>query len=76
VTIVGLGSIIGGSVLMESIFQYPGMGLLLFNAARSRDFPLLMGGVLFTATLFILGTLIADFTYKLIDPRAEVNVSR
>lgn len=74
--VIGLGSIIGGSVLIEAIFQYPGMGLLLFDAAQARDFPLLMGGVLVTAGLFILGTLLADFTYKLVDPRADVNVSR
>lgn len=74
--VIGLGALIGGSVILETIFQYPGMGLLLFDAAIMRDFPLLMGGFVITAILFVFGTLLADFTYKLIDPRAEVNVER
>ena len=74
--VIGLGGIIGGSVLMEEIFQYPGMGLLMLDAALARDFPLLMGVFLITTTMFIIGTLIADFTYPLIDPRADMLAER
>ncbi|WP_436927529.1 ABC transporter permease [Halosimplex amylolyticum] len=70
--VIGLGGILGGSVIMEQIFSYPGMGLLMFNATVSRDFPVLMGGFTITSFLFVIGTLIADFTYSIIDPRADL----
>ena len=69
--VIGLGALIGGSVILEQIFAYPGMGLLMFNATISRDFPLLTASLIITTAIFVLGTLIADFTYALVDPRAE-----
>ena len=74
--VIGLGGLLGGSVIMEMIFQYPGMGLLMFEAAIRRDFPVLMGVFAVISILFVIGTLIADFTYPLIDPRADVKESR
>ena len=74
--VVGIGGILGGSVIMEMIYQYPGMGLLMFEAAIMRDFPVLMGTFMITSFLFIIGTILADFTYPLIDPRADVKASR
>jgi peptide/nickel transport system permease protein len=74
--VIGLGGLIGGSVILEQIFQYPGMGMLMFEAALSRDFPLLMGTFIITSVIFVFGTLLADFTYSLIDPRADVKANR
>jgi len=74
--VIGLGALLGGSVILEQIFQYPGMGLLLFEAVVSRDFPVVMGAFIITTVLFIIGTLLADFTYPLIDPRADVKASK
>jgi peptide/nickel transport system permease protein len=74
--IVGLGSLLGGSAILEMIYQYPGMGLLLYEAAIMRDFPLLMGVLVMTSVLFVLGTVLADFSYPLIDPRADMKKSR
>lgn len=74
--VIGLGSLLGGSVILEQIFQYPGMGMLMFDAAVGRDFPVLMGALFLTSLIFIIGTLIADFTYSLIDPRADVTANR
>jgi peptide/nickel transport system permease protein len=74
--VIGLGGLLGGSVILEQIFQYPGMGLLMFEAVQARDFPVLMGGFLITSFLFVIGTLLADFTYSLIDPRADVMANR
>jgi len=74
--VIGLGALLGGSVILEQIFQYPGMGLLLFDAVEARDFPVLMGGFIITSFIFIIGTLLADFTYSMIDPRADVTASR
>ena len=52
------------------------MGHLIFRAAILRDFPVLMGSLVMVTFLFVIGTLIADFTYPLIDPRAEMKESR
>lgn len=69
--VLGLAGLIGGAVVLEQIFNYSGMGLLMFDAAIQRDFPLLTANLIVTTSLFIVGTLVADFTYTLIDPRAE-----
>jgi peptide/nickel transport system permease protein len=69
--VIGIGGILGGSVILESIFSYPGMGLLMFEATVARDFPLLTANIIIATLFFVTGTLIADFTYALIDPRAE-----
>lgn len=74
--VISLGGLLGGSVILEMIFQYPGMGHLMYRAAILRDFPVLMGSLVLVTFLFVIGTLIADFTYPLIDPRAETNVNR
>jgi peptide/nickel transport system permease protein len=74
--VVSLGGLLGGSVILERIFQYPGMGDLMFEAAILRDFPVLMASLIMVTVLFVIGTLIADFTYPLIDPRAEMKTSR
>jgi peptide/nickel transport system permease protein len=74
--VISLGGLLGGSVILEMIFQYPGMGHLIFRAAILRDFPVLMGSLVMVTFLFVIGTLIADFTYPLIDPRAEMKESR
>lgn len=69
--LIGLGGILGGSVILEAIFAYRGMGLLMLQAALMRDFPLLTTAMIIAAGLYVIGTLLADFTYSLIDPRAE-----
>ncbi len=69
--IIGLGGMLGGTVILEEIFAYPGMGMLMFDATVMRDFPLLTANLIIVTILFVIGTLIADFTYALIDPRAE-----
>ena len=69
--LIGIGGLLGGSVILETIFAYRGMGLLMFEATVSRDFPILTAGLIITTFLFVLGTILADFTYALIDPRAE-----
>lgn len=74
--VISLGGLLGGSVILEMIFQYPGMGYLMFQAAILTDFPVLMGALVIVTFLFVIGTLIADFTYPLIDPRAKMKVSR
>jgi ABC-type dipeptide/oligopeptide/nickel transport system permease component len=71
VTIVGLqfGSLLGGAVLTETIFGWPGIGQLLVTAIGQRDFPIVQGTTLVTALLFALVTLAVDLLYAAIDPR-------
>lgn len=74
VTILGLSipGLIGGSVIFETIFAIPGMGQLYYSSAMARDYPVVMGMLVIIAVLTLLGNLIADITYALIDPRIRV----
>ena len=71
VTLVGLTlpSILGGSVVLEQIFNWPGMGLLFLESIYRRDYPVIMGLTLMFSTLTLLGQLLADMLYALVDPR-------
>ena len=70
-TIIGLqtGLLLSGAVLTETVFAYPGMGSWLRDAIFNRDYPVLQGGVLFLAVVFVLVNLIVDISYALINPR-------
>lgn len=67
---IQIAFILGGSVILETIFTYPGMGQVLFKATQARDYPVIMGGLTVSVVLFVIAMLIADFTYSRIDPRA------
>jgi peptide/nickel transport system permease protein len=71
ITILGLRipALVGGSVLIETIFNYPGIGLTMIRATNGLDYPLLMGGVLVTAVVVLVSNLIADLAYGFADPR-------
>ncbi|QGZ62166.1 ABC transporter permease [Paraburkholderia acidisoli] len=64
-----LGYLIGGLVVVESLFRYPGIGSLIYNAAKSKDFPLLEAGVLTVGAVYTLANLAADALHALLDPR-------
>ncbi len=68
---MSIASIFGGSIILETIFTYPGMGWYMNRAFQTRDYPLLMGSFLLTTTMVILGIYVADLTYGKIDPRVE-----
>jgi peptide/nickel transport system permease protein len=74
VTILGLSlpGLIGGSVIVESIFAIPGMGQLMVQAVFARDYPIIMGNLVIVATLTLLANLIADISYGLVDPRIRL----
>ena len=63
------GALLGGAVIIETIFSLPGLGLLAINAVKARDLPLIQGTVLVFAVSFVLVMLIVDIIYVLIDPR-------
>jgi peptide/nickel transport system permease protein len=71
ITLLGLSvpGLIGGSVIFESIFSIPGMGQLFYQGVMARDYPLVMGILVITAVLTLIGNLLADVTYALADPR-------
>jgi|SRR5450756_2034473 len=71
VTVVGLqfGTLLGGAVLTETVFGWPGIGQLLIDSIFSRDYPLVQGIVLTFSTLFILVNLVVDVVYAFVDPR-------
>ncbi len=78
VTILGLSlpTLIGGSVIVESIFAIPGMGQLMVQAAFERDYPVLMGNLVIVSTLTLVANLMADLAYSLVDPRIRVGRRR
>jgi peptide/nickel transport system permease protein len=71
ITILGLSvpDLLGGSVIFETIFAIPGMGQLFYQSVMSRDYPLIMGILTIGAFLTLLGNLLADVGYALVDPR-------
>jgi peptide/nickel transport system permease protein len=71
VTFMGLqfGVLLGGAVVTEQIFSWPGMGRLVVDAISSRDYPVIQGAILFFAVLFVIINLIVDLLYGVLDPR-------
>jgi peptide/nickel transport system permease protein len=75
VTLLGIAipDVFGGALIIEQIFTYPGLGKLAFDAAIGKDYPLVMGITVVAGTLVILGNLVADVVYGLLDPRIRLN---
>ena len=71
VTLMGIqvGYLLGGSILVETVFSWPGLGLQLYEAIGARDLPLVQGGVLLVATMFVFINLFVDVLYAVLDPR-------
>lgn len=70
-TLVGLilGNLLGGIAVLETVFTLPGLGRLLVDAIFARDYPVVQGCLLFTATIYVLVNLVVDLCYPLLDPR-------
>ena len=75
VTIIGLqtGLLLSGAILTETVFAIPGMGSWLAEAISFRDYPVLQGGILFVAVVFVLVNLLVDLAYAFIDPRVRLS---
>jgi peptide/nickel transport system permease protein len=71
VTGVQLATLLGGVVVVEVIFAWPGLGRLTYDAVQARDYPVLQGAVLIFATIFLLVNLLVDLLYAALDPRIE-----
>ena len=74
VTILGLRLpvLVGGALLIETVFAWPGIGRLGYEAVMQRDYPVILGLLIFTGTLTIVGNLLADITYAFVDPRVKL----
>jgi peptide/nickel transport system permease protein len=73
ITTLRLPGLIGGAIIIEYMFAWPGMGLLSIEAIQKRDYPILMGLVFFSATLVLYANLLADVLYAYADPRIRVD---
>lgn len=73
VTLIGMALpfLLGGSVLIERVFAWPGMGLLAVEAIGARDYPIILATSMIAAVLVVVGNLVADVTYALVDPRVS-----
>jgi peptide/nickel transport system permease protein len=73
VTLLGLmlPGLLSGTVVLESIFSWPGMGLLFLDAIHARDYPLIMGLTFLFSVLTLVGTLLSDLMYAVVDPRVS-----
>lgn len=71
ITVIGtqLGYLLGGTVITEKVFSWPGVGRMAVDAVMKRDFPLIQGTVLFLAAIFIVVNLLVDLSYGVLDPR-------
>lgn len=74
--VIAIGFLFGGSVILEQVFTYPGLGYYLYQAVSARDYPLMMGCFLLITFAVVIGVLVADLTYDRIDPRAGGEGSR
>jgi peptide/nickel transport system permease protein len=72
VTATQLGYLMGGLVVVETLFRYPGIGGLIYAAARDRDFPMLEGGVLTVGLIYTVAGLLADVSHALLNPRLRL----
>jgi peptide/nickel transport system permease protein len=74
ITLIGstIGMAIGGAIFIESVFDWPGMGLLMVNAVVRRDYPVIMCATLLTGACVILVNLLTDIAYAAVDPRIKV----
>jgi peptide/nickel transport system permease protein len=74
VTVIGLevGSLLGGAILTEQVFSWPGIGRLTVEAITNRDFPLVQAAILFFAATFVVVNLLVDASYAILDPRVRV----
>jgi peptide/nickel transport system permease protein len=71
ITVIGLqfGYLLGGTVLTETVFSWPGMGRYVVDAIKFRDYPVVQGGVLIVATIFVVVNLLVDILYYILNPR-------
>ena len=71
ITGIQLATVLGGVIVVEVVFAWPGLGRLVYNSVAARDYPVIQGAVLLMAVLFLVINLIVDLLYAVVDPRGE-----
>jgi peptide/nickel transport system permease protein len=73
VTVIGIivGILLGGAVVVESVFALPGVGRLIIGAILRRDYPVIQGGLLLTASIYVFVNILVDVLYAWLDPRVR-----
>ena len=73
-TVIGLqlAGLLGGTVIIEQVFNWPGLGTLAVGAIFSRDFPLIQGTILFMGIVYVTINILVDVLYSIIDPRVDM----
>ena len=73
-TVVGIvaGALLGGAVIIEQVFSIPGVGRLIIGGILSRDYPVIQGGLLFLAVIYLAVNLTVDILYAVVDPRVRL----
>jgi peptide/nickel transport system permease protein len=73
-TVIGIvaGALLGGTVIIEQVFSIPGVGRLIIGAIAARDFPVMQGGLLFLAVIYLVVNLTVDILYAVVDPRVRL----
>ena len=71
---LSLGMLVGGAIITEQIFSWPGMGTLMLKAIQGRDYPLIMGITVVIAVMVLIGNILIDLIYRLLDPRIDDKV--
>jgi peptide/nickel transport system permease protein len=75
ITIAGinLGLLLGGTVVTETVFSWPGVGRLIVQSVSQRDFPVIIAGVFMVSVIFVVVNLIVDVLYGMLDPRVSLS---
>jgi ABC-type dipeptide/oligopeptide/nickel transport system permease component len=75
ITVIGLevGALLGGAVVTETVFAWPGMGRLLVDSIQRRDYPVIQAGVLVTSFIFVFVNIVVDLIYVYLDPRIRLS---
>jgi peptide/nickel transport system permease protein len=71
IALIGLGTLVGGAAVVETVFSYPGLGRLIYESVLARDYPVLQGAFLLLAMAVIAANLLNDLLYPLLDPRVR-----
>lgn len=73
---VGMGNLLGGAIFVEVIFSRPGLGKLIYDSISDRNYPIVRGGILVAAFLFVMANLLADLSYRYLNPRLRSEETR
>jgi peptide/nickel transport system permease protein len=75
ITILGLqfGNVMAGAILVETVFNWPGLGRLAFESVLRRDYPTILGVLLFSSVVVVIMNQLTDLAYRLVDPRIKVS---